>query len=238
MDSQTTGSRWLSNWPRVGGIAGIIYVVLFVIGVVSQGDVPMYGSSGEEISRFFADSSSQYMTSDFIIGIAFLVFYFPFLACFITLLRIADGISRPWPLLALIGGILFPIAGFTASAFNGALALQEGKVSPEIAQTLAAVTFYSFASVPLFAGVMTLGAALVILETRIFPRWLAWLGLAIFVVGVVSSSAPIANDPDGPLAALTFIVLPVIAIWVVGIAVSMIRMRAEVWGAGNVGHAD
>ncbi|MEO6397568.1 MAG: hypothetical protein ABIP13_03775 [Tepidiformaceae bacterium] len=196
----------------------------------------MYGSSGEEISRFFADNSSRYMTSDFIIGIAFLVFYFPFLACFITLLRIAYGMNRPWPLLALIGGILFPMAGFAASAFNGPLALQEGNVSPEIAQTLAAATFYSFASVPLFAGVMTLGGALVILETRIFSRWLAWLGLAISVVGVVSSSATIANDPDGPLAALTFIVLPVIGMWVVGIAVSMIRMRAAVWAAGNRVH--
>lgn len=203
---------------------------------MSQGDVPMYGSSGEEISRFFADNSSQYMTSEFIIGIAFLVFYLPFLACFVTLLRIADGVSRPWPLLALIGGILFPMAGFAASASNGALALQEGKVSAEIAQTLAAATFYSFVSVPLFAGVMTLGAALVILETRIFPRWLGWLGLAIFVVAVVSSSATIANDPDGLLAALTFIVLPFIAIWVVAIAVSMIRMRAEVWEVGSNVH--
>lgn len=215
----------------------MLYVVLFVIGVGSQGRVPAYDASGEEISRFFADNSSQYMTSDFIIGLAFVVFYFPFLACFITLLRIADGVGRPWPLLALIGGILFPVAGFAASTFNGALALQEGKVSPEIAQTLVAATFYSFASVPALAGVMTLGAALVILETRMFPRWLAWLGLAIFVGGAVSTSASIAKDPEGPWSALTFIVLPVIAIWVIGIAVSMIRMRAEAWGDGTASQA-
>lgn len=224
MTTRSVGNPWVSNWVRLGGICGITFVVLFIVGILTQGETPTYKDTPEEISRFFKDNSDQYLITDYLIGIGFILFFLPFLSCLTAFLASAPGVSRPWPLLALIGGLSFVTAGGASSSFNGALALMEGNFSADIAVTFSTAGYYGFVIAPALAGILTLGTALVILETGIFPRWMAWLGLVVSVAGIIGAAAPIENDPEGILSAVGFILaFPAFGIWMISISVSMIR---------------
>src|SRR5687768_9979502 len=99
----------IDNWRQIAGIAGILFVVLFIIGVFIPGDTPMYNDSGEEIAAWFADNSESYLLGDFITGLAFTLFYLPFLNGLYAALRLAEGEPPFWSRVALTAGILFPV---------------------------------------------------------------------------------------------------------------------------------
>ena len=226
MDTERRADGWLGNWLVIGGIAGIVFVVLFIIGIGTQGDVPQYTDSTEEISTYFADHSDRYLIGDLIIGIAILVFYLPFLACLVALLWNAMRVVSPWPILALIAGILFPAAGVAAGVFNGALALLEGNTSDEVVLAFSAASFYGFSLGSATVALLVLASSIVILQTGLFPRWLAWLGLLVAIAGILGIASVLDNDPEGLFGFITFlIVFPGFGIWIVGIAINMLRRR-------------
>ena len=59
MTTRSTGSLdflW-ANWWRVGGVAGILFLVLFMVGVGIQGERPFIDDPVAEIQDWFADNA-------------------------------------------------------------------------------------------------------------------------------------------------------------------------------------
>ena len=44
------------SWQQLGGVAGIVGVVLFVIGIVIQGDAPMLNDPVEDVQAWYGDN--------------------------------------------------------------------------------------------------------------------------------------------------------------------------------------
>src|SRR6266480_5940834 len=101
------GVAW--TWTQLGGLAGVVGVVLFVIGILMQGDVPGVNDSAEEVRTWFDDNGQRYLVADYLIGIAVIFGLLPFLVTLRNFLARAEGAMSFWPQLAFLGGIFFLI---------------------------------------------------------------------------------------------------------------------------------
>jgi hypothetical protein len=100
------------------------------------------------------------------------------------------------------GAILSPAAGTTSGAFVVGAALLGNTVSPDVARFSIASNFYAFVVSGALSGIALTGAAVVILRTDVFPRWLGWAGALVAVAAIVGSAAIMENDPAGLFAAV------------------------------------
>src|SRR3990170_348935 len=191
-----------NNWWRVGGIAGILYLVLFIAGIGVQGEVPQFDKPVDEIRDWFTDNGEQYLAGSYMVGLAFMLFFLPFLASLRGLLAAAEGGAAVWSRVAFAGGLLFLIFGATASLFWGALAYSFGVVENGDEGTVLTLMYldsYGFATAPLAFVPFLLGSSLVILRTGVLWRWLALIGLAAAVFAIIGGASPLDADPEGAL---------------------------------------
>jgi hypothetical protein len=214
----------------IAGASGILFVVLFVIGAIVSGDVPMYDDGGEEIAAWFADNGKQYLTGDFITGLGFILFYFPFLSGLYARLRAAEGEPGIFSRAALIGGILFPVAGLVSGISMAALALLEGDVSPDVAAFAAAASYHAFVSVSALQAILLGGSAIVILRFGGLWTWLGWLAGVLAVAAIVASASSIENDPEGILSIIGIFAFIGFGVWILATSVSLLQTRGPTAG--------
>jgi hypothetical protein len=210
---------------RIAGISGILFVVLFIVGGGFSGDVPTYDEGGEEIAAWFAENSEEYLVGDFITGLGFVLFYFLFLGGLYAKLRAAEGDPAIFSRAALIGGILFPVAGLAGGIPLAGLALLEGDVSPDVAELAAATAFHGFTAAGAGSAIIMGAAGILIIRTGAFWTWLGWLAVALALVAIVGSATSIENDPDGVLAILGFIGFIGFGVFVLATSVAMLQTR-------------
>jgi hypothetical protein len=208
---------------RIAGIAGLLFIVLFIVGVAIQGDVPTYDEGGEEIATWFADNSDAYLVGDFLTGMAFILFYFPFLTGLYARLRNAEGDPAVFSRVFLVGGVLFPVAGLAGGISLAGLALLDGDVSPDVAALASATATHGFVASSALIAVLLIGAAVVILRTRAFWTWLGWLAALIALAGIVGSASSIEKDPAGVLTTFGFISGIGFAVFIIATSVGMLR---------------
>jgi hypothetical protein len=214
----------------ISGASGILFVVLFVIGGGISGDVPTYDEGGEEIVAWFADNGEQYLVGDFITGLAFILFYFPFLVGLYARLRAAEAEPAVFSRVALIGGILFPLALLAGTISLAGVALLEGDVSADVASLAAATSYQAFVSASALQAIFLGAAAIVIVRTGAFWNWLGWLGGAVALAAIVASASSIENDPEGALAVIGFIAFIGLGVWIIATSVALLQVRAPAAG--------
>jgi hypothetical protein len=213
------------DWWKIGGAAGIAFIVLFIIGaIVLQGDTPMADDSAEEIRSYFADHAKAYLIGDFLTGLAFIFLFLPFASALRSYLGLAEGANGMWSRLSYTGALLMVAIGGATSATNGALAYAHADFADDaILKTLNNMTYYTFTTTFPFAGaLLVLPASIVILRTRVLWSWLGWLGLAYSIVAVISSLAVLNRDPNSPLGLLAFMVFIALAIWIIATSVGLL----------------
>jgi hypothetical protein len=220
----TTGlsSGPLERWGRIGGVAGVAFVVLTIAGGLVQGDVPVYTDSPAVIKEWFADNGDAYLVGGFLIVVGAL-FYLAFLAVLVAALFAAEEPRGPWPWLALLAGIGVVVAAQTSSAFDPTLALLEGDVSDDLARGLSAADYLTFLLLYPFAGVLALAASLTIARTGVLWRPLAWFGPPIALGGLVALAAPLQHDAEGTLTTVGYLTLFAFLVWVACVSASMIH---------------
>ncbi|MEP6871542.1 MAG: hypothetical protein ABI939_06775, partial [Anaerolineaceae bacterium] len=164
-------SRFLANTRRVGGIAGIIYVILFVVSIISQGDAPMLNDDAAAIRKFFSngDDANRYLLFDWLIGVAFVLFFLPFISALRSLLAAGDPGGGMWARLSFIGGLLLLAAGLSSSLAWGALAIASPQDLDDSTLLFASrMNAYGFGSaLPLSMVAFLLPASLVILASHV-----------------------------------------------------------------------
>ena len=103
--------RLTDQWWKLGGAAGIVFVVLFIIAVLLQADVPMADDSAADIKKYFSDHPKRYMVGDFVFAFAHLFFFLPFASALRAFLGRAEPPDNMWSRLVFAGAVLFTAVG-------------------------------------------------------------------------------------------------------------------------------
>jgi hypothetical protein len=200
------GLGWTER--QLGGVLGILGVVLFIIGVIVQGETPMVSDSPEEIRSWFIDNGEQYLIGDFIVSLAIVFGLVPFFIAIRREFARAEGESSLWPQLGQFGGFLFVVIGAAAAMFQGTLAVGADQITDDSAvMALMNASFYGFSAPGFVLSLFFLATAMSIMRTKAAAAWLAWLCLAMTVVAVLSGLAAIEDDDEGIFSLLGFVTI-------------------------------
>jgi len=219
------------QWWRVGGIFGIGFVILFLIGgVFLTGDTPQRDDSIEDIRKFFADDGEMYLAGDYLSGIAFVFFFLPYLVTLRWVLGSGEGWPPIWSWVTVVGGVSMLALGGASAVTFGTLAISEG--NPEIlddasVRLLMEMSTYGFTGFSLTMGLFVASASLAVLRTGVLWRWLAALGFLAAVLLVIGAAWPIDGDEEGALAILGFIGAPLTLLWILLSSIRLIMMKEE-----------
>jgi len=222
---------FFDKWWRVGGVAGILFLIMFIVGITLQGEPPTFDEPVDEIRDWFADNGEQYLVGDYLTGLAFLLFFLPFLASLRGLLAVAEGGPAVWSRVAFAGGLLFLIFGGVASFFWATLAYSFGTVGNgddgtlKTLKTLMYLDQVGFSTGALAVIPLMLGASLVTLRTGVLWRWLSLLGLIVAVFAGIAGASSLTSDPDGALGGIGFIGFIGFGLWMLLVSVNMILKK-------------
>jgi hypothetical protein len=170
-------SRW-SQWAPIGGI---VFVILFVVGMVLF-STPDVDNSADRIRAFYDDKGNR--TQLIICGYVLVlsaVFFIWFLASLRARLLEAEGGAGRLTSIVFASGIVFAalliVAAVSFMFVAGEITFGDAPVDPEIARVLPDAGFGFLLIGGGFAAIAMIDAASVlIIRTGIFPQWIAWLG--------------------------------------------------------------
>lgn len=213
----------VSTRGRISGAAGILFVALSLVAAGLNVLPPGYDQDEAAFAAWLAKHAHTFRQWHFVAGLAFLLFYFPFYAGLCERLREAEGAPATWSRVAWAGAIISPAAGTTSGAFIMGVALLGERASPEVAMLAAAAQHYAYVVAGGFGGVALTGAAVVILRTGAFPRWLGWVGAVIGVAAIAGTAAIVQNDPRGIFATINGLAWLAYFLWIAAVSIAMIR---------------
>jgi hypothetical protein len=118
-----------------------------------------------------------------------------------------------------------PAAGTTSGSFIVGAALLGGGVSSDAAAYGAAGSFYAYVVSGALSGIVMIGAAVVILRTGVFGRWLGWAAVSIGLAAIAGSAALIENDPSGLFATINAFAWLAYFVWIAALSIPLILAR-------------
>ncbi|CAN5759396.1 hypothetical protein BH23CHL2_BH23CHL2_06850 [soil metagenome] len=207
----------VASWSRFGAIAGILFAVLFTIGVILP-DLPSGGESAAVVDEFYADSGNRMIVivASYLIVLAGLAFL-GFLSEIYRGLRRAEGDSGSLATMALAAGVLFTGMLYASSSawgnVPGGVELGgEEQPNSEIAIWFTQLGYGDLLLYGMFAAIAVIvPTSVLVLRTGVLPRWQAWTGFAcafLLLFGVMF---------------LPMIALP---IWAIATSVAMLKSPA------------
>lgn len=203
----STNKIW-PNWIRWGGIDGLIWGVMFVIGaIIIQGEPPMRDDSIETIREYFTSDADAYLIGDYILTIAFVFFFLPYVVALGWLLIRAEGTPPIWSTMAIAGGFGVLVVGAAQQFLWGALALgleNNPELDDAMIRYVMDASSYAFNTWSFFAGLFLGSAGFVILRTGALWRWLGGIGMLAAVLLVIGAAWPIDGDEEGALGIVGF----------------------------------
>ncbi len=230
LETSTGDPRRNVDWARLGGILGITWIVLFLLGAfILQGDTPSRDDSIADIREYFVDDGGRYLLGDYLLGIAFTLFFLPF----VVILRRVLAARGGWPdLLArvsLYAGVIAVVWGGIAGFFWGALAL--GADNPEVddssVRTLMELDAYAFSGLLLPIGLFMGAAGLSIWLSGALWRWLGIIGIIGFLGSYIGAAWPADGDEEGALAAVGIVGFVGIMIFVLITSINLLMKRDD-----------
>jgi hypothetical protein len=168
-----------ARWERLGPLAGIVAVVLFVVGVaVVEGNAPGDDATPQEYLGYYKDEESTILLGGvlFQLGAAFFLW---FLGNLRALLATAEGGVHRLTAIAYGGGLVATTCALFLPGADEAGALSEDQLTPDAAVAFNNLGDAFFIAAEFAAAVLLAATALVILATRVLPRWLAWASLVV-----------------------------------------------------------
>jgi hypothetical protein len=207
----------------MSGVAGLLFVVLSCVASGMNVPPPAYDQDEAALAAWFAENGQWFRVGHLIAGLAFLLFYFPFFAGLCERLRAAEGSPAIWSRVAWAGALLSPAAGTTSGSFILGGALLGGSVSADVAAFGAAGGFHAYVVSGALSGVVTIGAAVVILRTGVFSRWLGWAGALVGLAALAGCAALVENDSSGLFASVNGFAWLAYFLWISALSVALIR---------------
>jgi len=206
----TRSSAGLARWASLGGI---LYVVLFVIGVIVMFDgEPDSDASPATVIAYYSKASHRDKISIgwIIAGLGIFAFLW-FLSSLRRAVRRWEGEDGFLTALTTIGGAVYATLAFAAIAINVGIRTMSDDtyhhtVYPGLIHAADDAGWVLHASGGVGLGAMIIAASLAALRVRAVPAWAGWLGI---VVGILS------------LALIVFFPWFLAAIWILVVSVGM-----------------
>jgi hypothetical protein len=209
----------LVRWATLGGV---VYVVLFVVGVILFfGNQPDTSSAPAKIISFYSDSGHRDRINIgwVVAGLGLFAFLW-FVAALRQTIRRLEGDEGFLATLTTIGGVVYASLSLAALAVNTGIKTMSDdtynhQVYPELIHAADDAGWVLHASGGAGAAAMIIAASLAGIQARAVPAWAGWLGI---VAGILS------------LALIVFFPWFVFAIWVLVVSIGMF-VRAGRTGA-------
>jgi hypothetical protein len=216
-------SLTLQRAHRLGGVAGILFVVLAAVALALPGSPPKADEVGE-IGTFLADKRDEILASNYVLGVAF-VFYLLFVGALRSRLAATDrdGLRSGSTMLA---GAATTTAMILAGAavLSGAVFQVGAAGDVNLNHALYDVSSDLFVASGFGLAAFFVGAAVAIASSGALPSWLAPAALAVALLNLV---APVAFFADSGFFAIGgaygFIVPIASLLWVLVVSVVMVR---------------
>ena len=223
------GGIW-NQWWRLGGACGIAFIVVFIIaGFVLQGDGPSVTDDIDDIRAYWIDDGEGYIISDWLIGLAVMLLFLPFLSALRSLLGLYEGGPQMWSRLDFKGGVLFVAMASAAAASWLALAYASEELSDESVRLLMYLDLGAWNGTSFPIGVMLLASSLVIWQTGVLWKWLAIIGSIVAVCAFISPLALLDEDiEDGTFGLFGFVAFIGLAVWMLITSIGMLMKREVV----------
>jgi hypothetical protein len=189
MAAPETRVRGIERWA---GLGGIIYVALFVIGlIVGWSGQPDSSSPPEKIVAYYSDSGHRDKASIgwllIVIGIFFFVWFLGGLRQTVRRLD-GDGLLAT---VTTVGGAAY--AACTLAAFSIETAIKtmsddtyQDEVFPGLIHAAGDIGYVLHSAGGAAVGAMMVAVSVAALRARSLPAWLGWLGVLAGFVAVVS----------------------------------------------------
>ena len=217
------------KWWRVGGAAGIIFSVGFVVlYAVVIANAPMFDDPIGEIREFYADDATKVLFFTWAVSLLMVFAFLPFAATLRSLLRSGDDSGGLWSRLSFVGAVLAVALGGAGTAFATSLSLGNiDGLSDALVRTLVQMDAiaYQFGmgwGIALFVA----AASVVVLRSGVLWKWLGWLGLASALLHVVGALWIIDGDSDSVLAILALVSFLAAIAWMLLAGIAMVNKES------------
>lgn len=177
------------RWERWAPLAGILAVILWIIGiVVVESDQPDDEAPVEAIASFFEDESGRLLAGGFLFMLGSALFVY-FLGSLRTRFWVAEGGAGRLTTIMFGSGVATAIfaAATQAPMIAGAITADETEraIDGGAAEVFAELGDGFFVAAETMLVVFFFASAVAILRTRAFPAWLGWVTLAFAVIAVI-----------------------------------------------------
>ena len=207
---------------RVAAVTGVLFVVVLLAGLYVAPDL-VYPEEqvGGVSGSFYVNYESRLLAQAVLFGVASVLFLF-FLGGLRAFLARAEGREPRLAPVVLAAGAVFTALGLLQAAVLTALVALRGNelgVRAQGSGWAARALFYlegAIGDLALFPFAAFLAAAAVVLvRTRVLPRWLGWVGAAVgLLVGLLAAGSIVGLDIEPAGQAIFGLGL----VWVAGLA--------------------
>jgi hypothetical protein len=212
-----------TKWERYGALGGILFVVLVIVSIAVMGSTPKASDSASKILKSFQDHKDEIKIGSFIGGLAAVPVLWWAGSLYARMRRAEDGHTR-LALIAVLGLVLGGAGQIGMSAIYSTVALMLKTVGANEAKFFY-VLGQGFADAALIGlAVLTLAVSVLAFRTRVFPIWLAWVGVLNAILFIVASYA--VATTDDAITGVGFAAFIVWAIWIIVTSIIMFRSDA------------
>jgi hypothetical protein len=214
-----------SSIDRVGAVAGLTFVLLFVGLITSAPALPAPEHTISEIAASARDNRTGILVGVYVSMLltgALLVFG----GVVVARVRRTEDDGAGWWVVAMAGlaGTAVPDAGIAQFVW----AVQHGASGSELWVGYPVSPDGIVWAIPLAVFLLGVGAA----GTSAFPRWLSWLALALSAMFVLGAAGVAFDEFGGPLGPV--LLLGYVGLFVWTLALSVVLWRRRVFAPGEV----
>ena len=216
------------KWERYGALGGILFVVVVIASIVVSGSTPKSSDSAAKILKSFQDHKDGIKVSAFIGGLAAVPILWWAGSLYARMRRAEDGQPR-LALIAVLGLVLGGAAQVGMAAVDATVVLTIKTIGASGAKFFFVLGQGFAAAGSVGLAVLVLAVSVLAFRTRVFPIWLAWVGIIDAIAFLVASySVATTDDAIGAFGFASFIIW---AIWIIVTSVIMFRGKEPTYGS-------
>jgi hypothetical protein len=190
----------MERWERPAALAGVVAVVLWVVGTFVSGEAP---DEAVELLGRFQDDEGRVLAGGFIFQLGAL-FFLIFVGALRLRLFTAEGPNGLLTAIAFGAGLAVGIFLLALPGGEMAAAINSDDLDPSSALALGNVGDLFFIGAQLSAALLLTATALLILRYGPMPRWFAWVSFAlalVLLIPLIGWAALLVGVPLWTLAA-------------------------------------
>jgi hypothetical protein len=219
-----------ARWNRLAAAAGILGLVLLIVGFGAAGSLPKADDTGAQLSKFFVDKRGGLLFSAFMLSLAtpLLLWFFGSLRGLLAQVEGGRGALATTFIVGLVLLLtLFSVGTLvlTTLAWRGPAGLSDA----ELRFLYGAVVVASTSATAMASAVSVGAPSLLIWRTGMLPKWIAGIGVLVILaniaelVGVFSRTGGNAGGSGAGMAAV-----PLWIIFFLATSITLLRRDAAV----------